>query len=139
MRSQMRTTVLIVEPDPIQRQLLFDCLRERYNPIGVATLAQAYEAIVIHQPNIILLELNQPDGDGMELIRQIRKDPFSRHMVVACVTRRSGTRDKVTAFQAGADDYVVKPINPESFPYRIVLLTRIRQVAPSGLDQLARP
>ena len=135
MRPPTRPTVLAVDPDPQQRQVLFDCLRGRYAIVTVASLAQAREAIVIHRPMILLLELDQPDGDGMQLIRQIRSDPTTRQMVICCVTQRKGIRDKVGAFQAGADDYVVKPINPETFPYRVVLLSRIRQTTPGGVDQ----
>lgn len=135
MPAPARTTVLVIDPDALQRRMLQESLQARYQAIAVGSLAQAREAIVIHRPSIILLELDEPDGDGLQLIRQIRSDPTTRDIIICCVTRRSGVRDKVSAFQAGADDYVVKPINPESFPYRVVLLTRIRQVSPFGTDR----
>ncbi len=134
MAVQNQITVLVVDPDPQQRQLLSQVIQQRYRVVAVGSLTHAREAIVIHRPAIVLLELDEPDGDGMQLVRQLREDPTTRHVVVCCVTRRSGIRDKVSAFHAGADDFVVKPINVDSFLYRVVLLTRIRQVSPGGSD-----
>jgi DNA-binding response OmpR family regulator len=47
-------------------------------------------------------------------------------LIIACVTHRSSIRDKVAGFHAGADDYVVKPVNVETFMWRVVLLTKMR-------------
>jgi len=123
------TTVLVADPDIKHQQLIAECLRPRYRTVGARNLAEAVQMLVVHRPRIILLEINQPDGDSIELIRQIRQDPGTRATIIACVTTRSSIRDKVAGFQAGADDYIVKPVNPETFMWRLVLLTRLRQIS----------
>jgi DNA-binding response OmpR family regulator len=85
--------------------------------------------ITQYRPAILLLEVDMPDGDGKMLIKQLRESPTLRNMIVCCVTRRSGIKDKVAGFQAGADDYVVKPVNLQTFMWRVVLLSRIRQLS----------
>jgi DNA-binding response OmpR family regulator len=122
-------TVLIADPDPAQQQVIADALRPRYRVITARSLSETVAQINQFRPAILLLEVDMPDGDGKTLIKQIRESPALRGMIICCVTRRSGIKDKVAGFQAGADDYVVKPINQQTFVWRVVLLSRIRQVS----------
>jgi two-component system response regulator TctD len=55
-----------------------------------------------------------------------------RHVLLMVVTARSGVRDKINAFQAGADDYLVKPLDPAAFALRVQLLSRFRKVIGSS-------
>ncbi len=121
-------TVLVADPDRAQQQVLADVLRARYQVVAARTIAETVDAIARHRPQILLLELDMPDGDALPLVRKIREERSTHHMIIACVTRRSSIRDKVTGFQAGADDYIIKPINPETFLWRVVLLSRLRQL-----------
>ncbi len=122
-------TVLVSDPDPAQQQRLVECLRPRYRLITAKNLAETVEMIALYHPQIVLLELDQPDGDGIKLIQQIRSERSARSMIIACVTKRSGIKDKVAGFQAGADDYIVKPVNVQTFLWRVVLLSRLRQLS----------
>jgi DNA-binding response OmpR family regulator len=120
--------VLVADPDIAQQQVLMDSLRQRFRVVAARNLAEAVQMLVVSRPRILLLELNQPDGNGIELIRQIRRDPGTQGIIIACVTSRAGIRDKVAGFQAGADDYIVKPINPDSFMWRLILLMRLNKL-----------
>ncbi len=122
-------TVLVADPDPMQQQRVVECLRPRYRTITARNLAETVEMIALYHPQILLLEVDQPDGDGVRLIQQIRSERASRSMIIACVTKRSGIKDKVAGFQAGADDYIIKPINTQTFLWRVVLLSRLRQLS----------
>jgi len=122
--AQGSVTVLIADPDPAQQKLLSDCLSPRFRVIAASTLAAASQMIAQYRPGVLLLELDMPDGDGKQLIRQIRASPTLRSMKIGCVTRRSAVRDKIEGFQVGADDYVVKPINDKMFVWRVVLLLK---------------
>jgi DNA-binding response OmpR family regulator len=117
--------VLVADPDPAQQQVLSDCLRQRFRVVTASNLAETVQKLVVNRPRILLLEINQPDGNGIELIRQIRRDPGTHNTIIACVTSRNAIKDKVAGFQAGADDYIIKPVNPDSFPWRLVLLIRL--------------
>jgi DNA-binding response OmpR family regulator len=122
------TIILVAEPDVAQQRVLTEALRSRYKVICATSIADAAQKIVNHRPVVLLLEVNQPDGDGVQFVRQLRLDPRTKDMVVACVTSRSSVRDKVAGFQAGADDYIIKPVNSETFAYRLLLLLRLRNL-----------
>jgi len=117
--------VLVADPDPVQQQLLANALRQRFRVVVANNLAEAVSMLVVNRPRILLLEVNQPDGNGIELIKQIRRDPGTHNTIIACVTNRNAIKDKVAGFQAGADDYIIKPVNPDSFPWRLILLIRL--------------
>lgn len=118
--------VLIVDPDITQQQMLARILAPRFRVLGASTLAEAIQQIQNYRPNIMLIEVDLADGDGKTLIRQIRDNPRTQGMIIACVTHKSAIRDKVAGFHAGADDYVIKPVNADTFMWRVVLLTRMR-------------
>jgi DNA-binding response OmpR family regulator len=124
--SRIVPRVLIIDPDSATRAALSDLLAVRCRVSEAGTLHQAVEQITLARPTIILMELEMPDSDALAFIRHLRTEPATRAISIACVTRRAGIRDKVAGFQAGADDYVVKPVNPASFVYRILLLPRLR-------------
>ena len=119
-------TVLIADPDVAYRQVVSDCLTPRYRVITASSIAETLDMIARYRPSVLLLELNQPDGDGRALITRLKTNPETRSMVIGCLTTRSTITDKIAGFQAGADDYVVKPVNTRTFMYRIVLLSRVR-------------
>jgi two-component system phosphate regulon response regulator PhoB len=122
-------TALVAEPDFAQRQQLLACLGAHYRVLGAARFAEAVDVIAREHPQVLVLEPNLPDGDGFELIRRLRADPSTRAMIIACATTRSSIREKVAAFQAGGDDYVIKPIDLQAFAVRVLLLVRFRRLS----------
>jgi DNA-binding response OmpR family regulator len=122
-----KTTVLIADPDIAYREVVADCLKSRFHIITANSLAETIEMIAQYHPAILLLELNQPDGDGTSIIPRLKANPETHKMVISCLTTRTSIDEKVAGFQAGADDYVVKPINTRMFMYRMALLTRVRR------------
>jgi len=126
--TKPRLTVLVSDPDINQQHILNDCLQSRYSVITAQTLAMTKQLLTQYHPSILLLELDQTDGDGMALIKQIIADTSLRNTIIACVTKRSSVQMKVQAFQSGADDYIVKPINPTIFASRLTLLLRLSKL-----------
>jgi len=120
-------TVLIIDPDATARTHLASLLTNRFRVIEAATLDEAAQQIVLHHPRIILIEVDLP-GDALTFIRQVRQEPTTQDTCIACVTRRAEVQDKVAGFQAGADDYLVKPYNAATFLARITLLVRVHQL-----------
>lgn len=120
--------VLIVDPDPQHREILAQILAPRCSVSHAETLAQAASHLAGQQPNVIIIERDLPDGDGLHFVQQVRSDPHMQNVSIACVTRRAAVRDKIAGFRAGVDDYVIKPVDPEIFLQRILLLMRVRQL-----------
>lgn len=110
--------VLVVEDEaPMRRFVRAVLLAHDYRVIEADTLAQAVLCATTHNPELILLDLGLPDGDGLALLRQLRA--WSAVPVVV-VSARGREDDKITALDAGADDYVTKPFSTGE------LLARVR-------------
>lgn len=123
--------VLVIDPDAKHIEKVRHLLASRYVVTSAHNLTAADALLHVYIPPIILLELNEPDGDGIAWIKAMRHHTLGRNLVIACVSSRSAVRDKVQSFQAGVDDFLVKPINPHTFLARIILLQRIRQISSS--------
>lgn len=110
--------MLIVEDEvPVRRFLRAALDAHGYRWIEAGTAGEALVAAVTHNPEVILLDLGLPDGDGIDLLRRIRE--WSR-VPVLVLSARGREADKVAALDAGADDYLTKPFGVQE------LLARIR-------------
>jgi two-component system OmpR family response regulator len=120
-------TALFVGADPAIEDQVMRCIAPHFRTTRARTLYEAAEFMRLAQPTIVVLDPELPDGDGIEWLRALRVNPEAANVIIVCVTRRSAIRDKVRGFMAGADDYIIAPIDPETFPYRLMLLNRIRR------------
>lgn len=120
--------VLVVEDDKAVRSLLSTALdvngyQCRSAETGLASLQEALS----YKPDLILLDLGLPDMDGMEILKKIRL--WSR-VPILVVSARDEDRDKVAAFDAGADDYVTKPFSVDELMARLrAALRRVHSYA----------
>ena len=86
-------------------------LQQSFRCIVTSSLRETYQAIVREQPTLVIQELNQPDGDGLELIAYLQAHPAWKNILIACVTQRATSRERMYAYRLGADDYLVKPLS----------------------------
>jgi two-component system, OmpR family, KDP operon response regulator KdpE len=99
--------VLLIEDEPQMRRFLRAALEnEAYRLVEAATAREGLAQAAGQNPDIILLDLGLPDGDGIDLTRRIRE---WAHMPIVVISARGQERDKVAALDAGADDYLTKP------------------------------
>ena len=116
----MSTDILLVEDDPRIRQVLELALRDHgYDVRSAETGEQALEEVVLRRPDVVLLDLMLPGIDGLEVCRRLR---MQGDLPIIAVTARSDSADVVAGLEAGADDYVTKPVVAS------VLAARIRAV-----------
>src|ERR1700742_3209537 len=123
-----KTCALVVEDDPNIVDLIRSNLAVRgFDTVVSVDGAQALQRLETEEPDIVLLDLMLPDADGFELCRQIRE---RSSVAVIIVSARGGERDKVTALNMGADDYMTKPFSVDELLARITAtLRRTRLVA----------
>src|ERR1700722_15852219 len=101
--------ILIVEDEKKLVDILQRCLKsEGYVVDGVNTAADGLEYIKTYHYDLVILDLQLPDGTGTSLLRRLRE--LGHKMPALVLTARSDIDSKVENFQAGADDYVVKPV-----------------------------
>lgn len=98
---------LVVEDDAPLRAFLRTALSAHgYRVVEAATLGEARIAVTTCNPEVLLLDLGLPDGDGLDLVRQVRE--WSRLPIIV-ISARGREADKIAALDAGADDYLTKP------------------------------
>lgn len=118
-------TALVVDANLAEREEIARCLHPYYHVLKATSVGEAMTQLRQRLPAVVVLDPDLPDGDGIEWLRYLRSNPATQTLVVACVTHRSSVREKVIGFLAGADDYVIHPIDVDTFAYRIALLARI--------------
>jgi len=131
--AEPRLQVLVVEADQVAREWVREALQARYVMRFTDGVREALDAIMQSRPDLLVSEVDLLDGDGFQLCLQVRRRTELRELPILLLTTRSGTADKVRGFQAGADDYVVKPIDDQVLRARVRLLTRIKSIEPPTL------
>lgn len=114
--------ILIVDDEPTIVGLLEEHLQsEGYDTTHAFSGEEALQALDALQPppDLVILDLMLPGMDGYEVCRLMQQNPRLNHIPVIMVTARSATPNKVMGYQRGADDYVVKPFDPEELSVRI--------------------
>lgn len=124
-------SVLVVEDEVAVYRLLnaaFECTH--FKPLQAQSISEATEAITRRNPDLILLDLGLPDGDGIEFIRRIRG---WSSVPILVVSGHGDEERKVAALEAGADDFITKPFSVPELIARMKAALR-RVVAESGGD-----
>jgi DNA-binding response OmpR family regulator len=120
-------TILVVEDDAAMRRGLADNLEiDAYNVVSASTMRDGRVAAMTRNPDLIVLDVMLPDGDGMELCKQLRAEGRTEPIIM--VTAKGAEMDKVLALETGADDYVVKPFSLRELLARIHAQLRRRQI-----------
>ena len=117
------TTVLVTDDDPDLRDILRSILEPQgFQVLEAADGQAALETIRNRHPDLVILDYAMPRMDGPEVCRVLKQDMLLRHVPIIMLTGLGETHDKVTGIDAGADDYLVKPFEPQE------LLARVRMV-----------
>lgn len=112
--------ILIVDDEPTIVDLLEEHLQsEGYDTAHAFSGEEALQVLDNLTPDLVILDLMLPGMDGYEVCRLMQQNPRLNHIPVVMVTARSATPNKVMGYQRGADDYVVKPFDPEELSVRV--------------------
>ena len=111
--------ILIVEDCADTRRLIERALGGQFALRHADDLATARAALADARPELVLLDIGLPDGDGMALCSELRSDESTRAIPVIFLSARNAVDTKVTAFGLGADDFVDKPFNAAELRARV--------------------
>jgi diguanylate cyclase (GGDEF)-like protein len=121
--------ILVVDDNADNVEIIATRLRFRGYVILEATNGQeALECVKRDAPDLILLDVMLPDIDGYEISRRIKNDNDLPFIPIILVTARDSTQDKVAGLDAGADDYLTKPINFPELEARVRSMLRIKRL-----------
>ena len=127
-----RPLVLVIEDEPTQRSLLTRVLeREGYDTLGIGNGEMGLRAIVEYAPAMVLLDLSLPGMDGFEICRRLRAEPVTATLPVIVITAHTAMEDMVAALDAGADDFLAKPVQQMELLARIRSAMRLRRAITS--------
>ena len=109
-------TVLVVEDNPLNRELVVDLLESAgYTVLQADEGVGLLERVRAGQPGLILLDLQLPGLDGVTLARQLKGDPATREIPVVAMTAYARLEDQERALEAGCDGYLRKPLDTQGF------------------------
>jgi two-component system, OmpR family, response regulator len=138
MRAEQETPaprLLVVDDEDTIRELLCGSLRfAGYEVTSAGSGADALRASISERPDLVLLDVRMPDGDGFEVARRMRA-AGGPEVPVIFLTARDEVHDRLAGFEAGGDDYITKPFSLDEVLARIkAVLKRTRQATGSRLQ-----
>jgi len=126
--------ILVAEDEaPIAEVLSYNLEREGYSVMVTSRGDEVLAAIADHRPDLVLLDLMLPGLDGLDVMRELKKDPDLSSLPVIMLTAKGEEIDRIVGLELGADDYIAKPFSPRE------VLLRIRAVLRRGLGEDAPP
>ncbi len=129
-------TILLADDEAdILEFLGYNLEREGYRVIKAKNGAKAVKLAGEHKPQLIILDVMMPVMDGMQACTEIRKIPELAGTLITFLTARGEDYSQIAGFEAGADDYITKPIKPRLFISRIQALLR-RYSAPAEIANI---
>jgi putative two-component system response regulator len=128
-QSPRRTRVLVADDTESIRALFQKLLtNEGHHVVAVEDGMAALDAVRRHRPDVVLLDVGMPGVDGIEVCRQLKSDPLTRLTPVVLVTGLSDLSDRIRGIEAGADDFLSKPVHPHELRARVASLSRMKQL-----------
>jgi len=123
--SQNKFSILLVDDEEdILEFLGYNLRREGYKVYTVSNGLEAIEKAKKKHPDLIIMDMMMPEMDGIEAVREIRKISTLKHTLIIFLTARSEDFSQIAGFEAGADDYVAKPVKIKVLMSRINALLR---------------
>lgn len=118
-------TILLVDDEPDILEIVgYNLSTEGYKVLTAENGAEAIKIAKKKQPHLIILDVMMPEMDGMEACEKMRKIPELADTVITFLTARGEDYSQVAGFEAGADDYITKPIKPKVLISKVKALLR---------------
>jgi class 3 adenylate cyclase len=130
--------ILVVDDTPLNVKLLADLLRVKGFEVSTAASGQeALDRITAERPDLVLLDVMMPEMSGYEVCTRLRANPETARLPVVMVTSLDAVPERVKGIEAGADDFLSKPVNQPELLARVRSLLRIKELddALTGLNR----
>lgn len=134
MSGALAQKVLLVDDEPdIVELLKYNLEREGYQVSTALNGRDALKVAKADRPDLIVLDIMMPGMDGVEVCNQLRQLPEFKHTLITFLSARGEDYSQIAGFEAGADDYITKPVRPKVFISKVkALLKRSNADRPDG-------
>lgn len=130
-----KQTILIVEDEAAIREMLnFTLIQAGFNVIEASNAEQAWNLLLKHHPDCILLDWILPGFSGVSVLSRIRQNKEVADTPIIMLTAKNEEDNQIKCFEAGVDDYVAKPFSPRTLVFRIKAL--LRRLAPEDSTEV---
>ncbi|MBA7649836.1 Transcriptional regulatory protein SrrA [subsurface metagenome] len=128
--------IFLIEDNESIREAVTSYLKlENHEVIEFDRIQGVIDAISFKKPDLLILDVMLPDGNGFQLAKQIREDKGKEHIPILFLTARTTESDRITGFEVGGDDYVIKPFSPRELSLRVKAILRRNQRSAAVIDK----
>jgi putative two-component system response regulator len=124
-----RSRVLVADDTESVRSLFRKLLlADGHDVVSAPDGAAALDAVHEHRPDVVLLDVAMPEMDGLEVCRRLKADPATRLTPIVLVTGQTDLADRIRGIEAGADEFLSKPVHPHELRARVRSLSRMKHL-----------
>ncbi len=126
---KIKDKILIVDDDPVILQIISDilALSDDYEVMTAISGEEALEKLDFFSPDLLLLDIQLPNMDGYAVCRKIREDSRLRFAKIIMLSGQAQIRERLLGYDAGADDYMAKPFNPEELLAKVRIFMQLKK------------
>lgn len=120
--------IVLIDDDPVSRTIIEECLKpEGYKIITAESGVGLLEKLPVYQPDVLLMDVLMPGVNGFELCRKIKNDKHWQHVPIVLVTSLNRDQELVEGLDAGADEFISKPVSATELRARVRSMYRVKQ------------
>jgi CheY-like chemotaxis protein len=135
----MPSRILIVDDEPFNVDYLEQELADLgYETVSAANGKEALDRVATQPPDLILLDVMMPVMDGFTVCRRLKSDEDTRLIPIVIMTALDGIEDRIKGIEAGADDFLTKPVNPRELLARIQTALKLKEAVDRRLGRLGK-
>ncbi|MCI0535458.1 MAG: ATP-binding protein [Verrucomicrobiales bacterium] len=117
--NEMKPTVVIADDEPGMVNFLRSQIQQRYRVVEAVDGREAVEKVSQHLPDVVLLDMNMPEKDGLQVCRELRENSGTQKIPIILLTARADEETKLAALSAGANDFLPKPFSVAELHVRL--------------------
>lgn len=123
-----KRSIMVVDDCEVNRDILVELLQDDFEVTAFVSGEECLQHLVAVAPDIILLDIMMPGIDGYETCRRIKQSPIGEFTQVVLISGKGSASERLAGYEAGADDYIVKPFAPDELLAKLRVLFRLRDM-----------